>query len=74
MSQLEVHPEIRATAKQERKDYSTCFECRRSFRAKNEDQYSVQLCDTCFEIARHLDEPVISVHVRLRPRKAPIMV
>lgn len=69
MSLLEVHPEIRVAGKQERPDYSTCFECHRSFRAKSEDQYSVQLCDSCFDVARLLEEPVISVRVKVRPRK-----
>ena len=41
-------------------------ECRRSFQAKSEDQLSLGLCDTCFDALRHLGEPVINVHVKVR--------
>ena len=73
MTTLEVHPEIHVQEQQERPDHSTCFECHRSFRAKSEDQLSLQLCDSCFDAARHLQEPVINVHVKARPRK-PIVL
>jgi hypothetical protein len=64
MSMLEVHPEIHATERRLRPDYSTYFEWQRSFRAKSAYQYSVQLCNSCFDVARHLEEPVVSVHVK----------
>jgi hypothetical protein len=73
MSMFEVHPEIRATERQGCPDCSTCFECHRSFRAKSEDQYSVKLCDSCFDVARHLQEPVISIHVKARLRKTVLL-
>jgi hypothetical protein len=66
MTMLEVHPEIHAKKQPQHPEYSTCFECHRSFRAKSEDQLSVALCDTCFDELRHVHEPVISIHVKVR--------
>ncbi|MGB7435542.1 MAG: hypothetical protein WBR26_03040 [Candidatus Acidiferrum sp.] len=62
-----VHPEVHVHEQVQRPEYSTCFECHRSFHAKSEDQLSVSLCDHCFDAARHVTEPVVSVHVRVRP-------
>jgi len=67
MIALEVHPEIHAHELRERPAYSTCHECHRSFLAKGEDQLCLELCDTCFDSARQLREPVISVQVKPRP-------
>lgn len=65
MITLESRPAVHAEP--QRPDYSTCYECHRSFRAKSEDQDSVGLCDTCFDAVRHTQEPVISIHVKVRP-------
>lgn len=70
MATLEVHPEIRAREQQRHPDYSTCYECHRSFRARSEDQLFLELCDDCFDAVRYLREPVISVHVKARPRRS----
>ena len=68
MVTLEVHPEIHIREQLERPGYSTCHECRRTFHAKSEDQFSLTLCDVCFEDLRSLREPIISIHVKPRPR------
>jgi len=68
MANLEVHREVHAREQQQRPDFSTCYECHRSFRARSEDQLSLALCDTCFDAVRYLREPVISIHVKARPR------
>lgn len=73
MTMLEVHPEVHAREQHQRQDYSTCYECHRSFRAKSEDQHCLELCDTCFDALRHLREPVISVHIKVRPH-APVIL
>ena len=52
----------------QRPEYSTCYECHRTFHAKSEDQLCLELCDSCFEDLRSLREPIISVHVKPRPR------
>lgn len=67
MIALEVHPEIHVRELRERPAFSTCYECHRSFRAKCEDQLSLELCDSCFDAMRNLREPVLSVHVKPRP-------
>jgi len=67
MIELEVHPEIHIRELHERTAFSTCHECHRSFRAKCEDQLSLELCDSCFDALRQHREPVISVHVKPRP-------
>jgi len=67
MITLEVHPEIHAREQRQRPEFSTCYECHRTFRAKSEDQLCLELCDSCLEDLRSLREPVISVHVRARP-------
>lgn len=69
MAILEVHPEVHAREQYQNPDFSTCYECHRSFRARSEGQLSLDLCDTCFDAVRHLREPVISVHVKARPRR-----
>ena len=69
MVTLEVHPEIQVREQHQRPTYSTCQECHHTFRAKTEDQLSLGLCDSCFENLRSQREPVISVHVRPRPRR-----
>ena len=68
MITLEAHPEIPVEEQRQRPEFSTCYECQRTFRAKSEDQLSLQLCDCCFEDLRSLREPIISVHVKPRPR------
>jgi len=68
MITLEVHPEIQVQELRERPAFSTCYECHRSFRAKSEDQLCLELCDQCFDLLRHLGEPVISMHVWPRRR------
>jgi hypothetical protein len=73
MTTLEVHPEVHVQEQLQRPDYSTCYECHRSFRAKCEDQLSLKLCDTCFDAFRHVSEPVVSIHVKIRPR-GPILL
>jgi len=73
MTTLEVHPEIHVQEQYQRPDYSTCFECHRSFRAKSEDQLSLKLCDTCFDALRQHREPVISVHVKARPHTPVVL-
>jgi len=68
MITLEAHPEIHVEKQRERPEFSTCYECHRTFRANSEDQLSLELCDSCFEDLRSLREPIISVHVKPRPR------
>ncbi len=68
MIELEVHPQIHVSEQQQHPDYSTCYECHRSFHAKSEDQLSLNLCNTCFDAARHISEPVVSIHIKVRPR------
>jgi len=68
MITLEAHPEIHVEQQRERPEFSTCYECHRTFRAKSEDQLSLELCNSCFEDLRSLREPIISVHVKARPR------
>lgn len=69
MVTLEFHPEIHATEQPQRPAYATCHECHRSFHAKSEDQLSLELCDACFDALRHLREPILSVHVKVAPRR-----
>ncbi|MGB7728277.1 MAG: hypothetical protein WBL50_09610 [Candidatus Acidiferrum sp.] len=65
----EVHPEVHVRKQFQEPAYSTCFECHRSFHAKSEDQLSLQLCDSCFDAARHVSEPVVNIHVKVRPHR-----
>jgi len=67
---IEVHPEVHAQEKTLHEKVCTCHQCHRSFRAKSEDQYCLQLCDHCFTAHLNLREPVISVHVKCRPNRA----
>jgi hypothetical protein len=69
MITFEVHEEVQGQADRDCRHVLTCYECHRSFRAKSEDQLCLALCDACFEDLRHLHEPVISVHVKARPRR-----
>ena len=71
MITLEVYPEIHVEQQRERPEFSTCYECHRTFRAKTEDQLCLELCNSCFENLRSLREPIISVHVKPRPRMEP---
>jgi len=73
MITLEVHPEVHTREQHQQPEYSTCFECHRSFHAKSEDQFSIGLCDTCFDAARHISEPIVSVHVKAHPHRPPIL-
>lgn len=66
----EVHTEVHVRQQFQGPSYSTCFECHRSFHAKSEDQLSLQLCDSCFDAARHVGEPVVNIHVKVRPHRA----
>jgi hypothetical protein len=68
MITLEVHPEVHVHEQIELPRYSTCFECHRSYRAKTEQQLAAGLCAHCFD-ARHFSDPLISVHVKVLPRK-----
>jgi hypothetical protein len=68
MITLEVHPEIHAHEQYQCPEFSTCYECHRSFHAKSEDQFTLELCDHCFDNLRHLREPALATHVRVRPR------
>jgi hypothetical protein len=63
----EVHPKIHVRVLRARPAFSSCHECHRSFHAKNEDQLCLELCDSCFDAARKLREPIIRVHVKPRP-------
>jgi hypothetical protein len=67
MITLEVRPEIHVQEQHLRPEYSTCYECHRSFRARSEDQLCLELCDTCFDALRHLREPIVSIHVKACP-------
>lgn len=64
---IEVHPEIHTNERTEHQEISTCHQCHRSFRAKSQDQFCLQLCNDCFERHMNLREPLISVHVKARP-------
>lgn len=64
----EVHS-VRAREQRLHPEISTCCECHRSFRARTEDQFSLGLCDTCFDEVRHLREQVIRIHVKPRSPK-----
>ena len=66
---IEVHPEIRAQKQTEHQEVSTCHQCHRSFRAKSEDQFCLQLCNDCFDAHLNQREPVVSVRVKARPRR-----
>jgi len=65
---IEVHPEVHANEQTHHEKISTCHQCHRSFRAKSEDQFCLQLCDRCFDTHMSLQVPVLSVHVKARPR------
>jgi len=65
---IEVHPEVHANEQTHHEKICTCHQCHRSFRAKTEDQFCMQLCHDCFEAHMNLREPVISVRVKARPR------
>jgi len=67
---IEVHPEIHTREFTQHQQVSTCHQCHRSFRAKNEDQFCLQLCNDCFDRHMNLREPVISVHVKARASRA----
>jgi hypothetical protein len=69
MNTLEVHPEIHVQEQHQRPEFATCHECHRSFRPKSEDQFCLQLCDSCFESVQHACEKVVSVHVKVLPHK-----
>jgi protein-arginine kinase activator protein McsA len=73
MISLEVHPEVQVREQFQRPERSTCFECHRSFRAKSEDQLSLGLCAHCFDTARHITEPILSIHVKVLPRKPLVL-
>jgi hypothetical protein len=70
MNTLEVHPEIIAREEHQHPAFSTCHGCHRSFHAKCEDQLSLTLCDHCFDMFRDHCEPVLTVHVKARPRRS----
>ena len=67
MTTLEVRPEMHVREQVQHPAFSTCYECHRSFHAKCEDQLSLELCDHCFDLFRHLREPILSVRVKARP-------
>ncbi len=71
MIALEMHPEIHDREIYDqgprlRKNSSVCHECHQTFYARNEDQFCLELCDTCFDALRYLREPIISVRTRGR--------
>jgi hypothetical protein len=68
MVEFEIHPEIHVEEQLQRPDYFTCRGCHRSFRAKSEDQLSLELCDTCFHTLRQPGESIPTVHVKVLPR------
>jgi len=68
MVEFEIHPEIHVEEQLQRPTYSTCRDCHRSFRAKSEDQLSLELCDTCFHALRHPEASIPAVHVKVLPR------
>ena len=68
MITLEVEPDFQFTEHPRRPEYSICYECNRTFRAKSEDQFCLELCDTCFDALRYLREPVISIRIKTRPQ------
>jgi len=70
MITVEVHPEIHVSEPPQTRTYSTCRECHHTFYPKNEDQKCLELCDHCLDEMRSVREPVISVHVKPRPRRA----
>jgi hypothetical protein len=70
MITTEVHTEVHVRRQFQGPGYSTCFECHRSFHAKSEDRLSLRLCDSCFDAVRHVREPVVNVHVKVRPHRA----
>jgi hypothetical protein len=47
--------------------YATCKCCHRTFHATSEDQFSVQLCEECFERTKSGGETIPCAHVRPRP-------
>jgi len=69
MATLEIEAEVHAREQYQHPDFATCYECHRSFHAHTEDQWSLELCDTCFDAIRYLREPVISVHIKAHPRR-----
>ena len=73
MITLEVHPEIhvreihdQATPPQE---FFHLSRVPPSFHAKSEDQFCLELCDSCFDNLRYLREPILSVHVKPRSHR-----
>ena len=64
---IEVHPEVHANEQTHHEKVSTCHQCHRSFRARSEDQYCLQLCNDCFAAHMNLSEPMVSVRVKARP-------
>ena len=69
MINVEVQPEIYVRAQRPGPAYSTCRECHHTFYPNNEDQHCLELCDQCIDDLRSLREPVMSVHVKARPRR-----
>lgn len=48
-------------------DYCTCRCCHRTFHPDSEDQFSIQLCEECFEEAKAPHETMPCAHVHPRP-------
>lgn len=69
MISSEVHTEVHVRKQFQGPAYCTCFECHRSFHAKSVDQLSLLLCDSCFDAVRHGSEPVVNIHVKVRPHR-----
>ena len=67
MVELEAHTEVYACERRERPAYSTWHECRRSLRAKSEQQLCLELRDSCFDALHQPRELMISVHVKPGP-------
>jgi hypothetical protein len=69
MINFEVHPEIHIHELRERPSFSTCSACHRSFQAKSEDQLCLSLCEHCRDALQNQREPVLSIHIRPRPKR-----
>jgi hypothetical protein len=69
MMTLECQAEIHAREQYESPHYNCCRSCHRMFHAKSMDQLSLNLCDSCFDVARGLNERVPQVRVKARPHR-----
>ncbi len=68
----DVHTEVHVYQQQTHPNYSTCFECHRSFRPKSEHQLNLHLCERCFQDHTAVD-PVVHIHVKVLPHRPPVL-